>query len=440
LECNDFHSLKAKIVAFQNVTIQSCIPKWLIGGDKMEILKIGVVGVGGRAGSHLATIPKLKDIYKLVAVCDINEARVQQVAQQYGVMGYTDAEKMLDTGNIDVIVIATPPEGHHIITCQAAERGVHVVTETPMSFSLSCGKLMLDVAEQHGVKLDVSENVRRWPQERLKRKIVESGVLGEITQIHCWYVSGGYHGISAIRNCACSEARRVVGHAANIQLATGHWFDPFCRRAVGTSPHISTMPAQPDNPKRVATWEIGLIDFENGLTAVYEYPIGTVRGNYWEVDATRGQIIGGGVFIHEDGQRKQYPIETVTCEVDGVNTIALVRINTNPPIVWENPHRNYPLTDGDDIARADVLISVYRATTEGIDTDYGVGGYKDLEMLIATRESAMKGSAPIQLPITNELEYDKRQHEEYKAVYGIDPLEIVQTPAWKREATLAAEI
>lgn len=407
----------------------------------MNTLRIGVVGVGGRAGSHLATIPKLADIYTLAAVCDINESRVQQVANQYGVPGYTDLEKMLDSENLDVIVIATPPEGHHIITCQAAERGAHVITETPMSFSLTCARIMLEAAEKHGVKLEVSENVKRWPRERLKRQIVDSGVLGEVTQIHCWYTSGAYHGISAIRNCARSEVRRVVGHARNVQMATGHWFDPFCRRAVGQAAHIGTTPNQPDESARVATWEIGIIDFENGVTAVYEYPIGVMRGGYWEIDATRGQILGNEVYIHENGQRNQYSIETVTCDVNGVQTIDHLKINTDPPVVWENPLKKYPLSDGDDIARADVLMSIYRAATEGIELGYGgIGGYKDMELMIAIRESAMRHSAPIQVPITEPLEYDQRQHEEYKAIYGHDPLEIIQTPAWKREATLSDEL
>jgi hypothetical protein len=49
----------------------------------------------------------------------------------------------------------------------------------------------------------------------------------------------------------------------------------------------------------------------------------------------------------------------------------------------------------------------------------------------------MRNSAPIQLPITEELEYDRIQHEEYKVIYGHDPLEIIQTPMWKRESTLS---
>ena len=401
----------------------------------MDKLRIGVVGVGGRAGAHLSTIPKLTDAYHLAAVCDIRESQAQQVAAKYGVSGYTSVEKMLDAERLDVILIAAPPEGHHVITKQAAERGVHVVSETPMSFSLACAKLMLEIAETHNTHLEVSENVRRWPAERLKRMVVESGVLGTITQIHCWYMSGGYHGVSAIRNCACSEAVQVIGHAQNVQLATAHWYDPFARRAVGESPHISTAPPHPESGKRVATWELGVATFENGITAVYEYPIGTARVNYWEVEGTLGRIAGNDVYL-QDGAR--YPIEILTSEH---RVIEGAKINTNPPIVWENPYKQYRLTDADDVARADVLMSIYHAVADGRPLDYGgIGGYRDLEFLVAVRESAMRQSTPVPLPISGQLIYDRHQHDIYREIYGHDPLELTQHTLWKQEARLSEEM
>jgi len=62
----------------------------------MSMLNIAVVGTGGRAQSHLATIPKLKDIYQLTAVCDINAERARQASERFGVKGYTNVEQMFD--------------------------------------------------------------------------------------------------------------------------------------------------------------------------------------------------------------------------------------------------------------------------------------------------------------------------------------------------------
>ena len=86
----------------------------------MRKLKIAVVGTGGRAGAHLNTIPKLKSIYQLVGVCDIDKARAAETAQRLLVSGYTDIDTLIEEESPDVILITVPPDGHHVITEIAA--------------------------------------------------------------------------------------------------------------------------------------------------------------------------------------------------------------------------------------------------------------------------------------------------------------------------------
>lgn len=40
-----------------------------------QILKIALVGTGYRSEAHLTTIAKMKDMYRLVAVCDVMPER-----------------------------------------------------------------------------------------------------------------------------------------------------------------------------------------------------------------------------------------------------------------------------------------------------------------------------------------------------------------------------
>jgi predicted dehydrogenase len=408
----------------------------------MEILRIVVIGTGGRAGAHLATIPKLKDRYALVGVCDLDEGRAKAASERMGVPYDTHAEALLEATKPHVALIAVPPEGHHTVAAAAAERGVHAITETPMSFSMACSRRMMEDAERNHTLLEVSENVRRWPMERLKRVVVESGVLGEVTQIHCWYASGMYHGISAIRNAAQAPAARVIGHAQNVQMGTSYWFDPFARRAVGEAAHTRTSPPRPPAGARVATWELGVTSFENGVVSVHQYPIGRVRGNHWEIFLTRGEIIAGEFFRYEDGGRRPVAVETAHVEVEGVRTIGEMRLAVEgEAVVWENPLRHYPLADGDDIARADVLVSIHRAATEGAPLDYGgIGGYRDMEMMVGARESALRDSGPLPLPLELPLRYDDAQHAAYQERYGHDPLAPVASAGWKQEAQIAAEL
>lgn len=359
----------------------------------MEKLKLAVVGTGARAGAHLSTIPKLEPIYQLVGICDIDASRAADAAERLKVSGYTDVEKLIESESPDVILITIPPDGHHVITEIAAAHGVHVITETPIATTLPCIDRMIDAAKRYNVKLEVAENVWRWPRERLKRRIVDAGLIGEITHVHLWYTSGSYHGMNGIRTLVQSEAVRVIGHAKEIG---------------GRS------------------WEVGVVEFENGVSLLYEFPTRR-RGNYWEIDGTKGALVGDELQIYEGSEPRKYPLQTVTAEVNGVKVIDHARVDTEPPVIWENPLKAFGLQDADDVARGAELHSIYRAVVEGIDPEYGaINGRKDQEILIALRESARRGGKPIDLPLTEVTAHEERHHTEYREKYGVDPFASIE--------------
>ncbi len=372
----------------------------------MKVLRIAVIGTGGRAQSHLFTISKMTDKFTLCAIADLDPERAQQASEKYNVKGYTDAVEMLDAERPNVVFIVVPPDGHHILTEQAALRGCHVICETPMATTLPCADYMIEAARTHGVKLEVSENVWRFPMERLKKLIIDAGLIGEVTQVHLWYTSGSYHGMNAMRTHIGAPPVRVCG---------------FTRE----------FPRAPSG--EMINWELGVIDFANGAMGVYQLPSRRERGNYWEIDGTKGQIIGTDLFLYgTDGKRVRYPFETEKEEVNGVEVLARMKVNTDPPVVWENPFKPYQTTGIDDVARCDQLTSIYRAATENVEPDYGaLNARTDQEILIALRESALKGGAPIELPLTYITEHEQRIHEEYRQKYGHDPLEHAAAAARK---------
>jgi predicted dehydrogenase len=365
-----------------------------------RILKIAVIGTGGRAQAHLATIPLLHDAFRLCAVCDVDPARVAEVSGRLGVPGYSEVVAMLEEVRPDVALIAVPPDGHHILTARCAERGVHVLCETPIATTLPCADLMINVAREHGIALEIAENVWRFPPERLKRRIIDAGLIGEVTQVHCWYTSGSYHGMNAVRTHIGQEATRVVG---------------FSR----------AFPAAPTGAP--TDWELGLVDFAGGAMAVYELPSRRERGNYWEIDGTRGQILGSDLFLYgADGGRQRYPLQSETAEGPHGPTLVRMKVATDPPVTWENPYPAYALpANADAVARADQLFSIYHAVVEGRPVQYGAeNARRDQEILIALRESVSTGNHPVALPLTAITRHEEALHARYRATYGHDPLDI----------------
>jgi predicted dehydrogenase len=60
------------------------------------------------------------------------------------------------------------------------ERGISLVTETPIAARLNQADAMIAKAKETGAKLEVAENLYRVPQERLKRKMILESVFGQV--------------------------------------------------------------------------------------------------------------------------------------------------------------------------------------------------------------------------------------------------------------------
>jgi|DewCreStandDraft_2_1066082.scaffolds.fasta_scaffold00181_88 predicted dehydrogenase len=370
-----------------------------------RVLGIAVVGAGNRGMAHLDTISRLPDLYRLVAVCDAREERRQVVAAQFGVPVFDHPLTMLERVQPDVVFVIVPPDAHHIITRAAAAHRCHVISETPIATTLSMADDMIAAAQRYGVKLEVAENVWRWPAERLKRRLVDEGVIGRVTQAHLWYRSGSYHGMNAIRRFITSEPWRVMGFVQRVDV------EPYVD-LVGE--RQTTLP-----------WELGVIEFAGGERCVYQLPAGIDRGNYWEIAGTRGALMGNELVLFEGEQRRprRLPIETITAEVHGRPTIHAVRVNTDPPVVWENPYRDYALPPhADDVARADILVTFHRAVVDDVPPAYGApNARRDQELVIAVRESARLGSVWLELPLREPTGLEQQQLAEFRQTYGADP-------------------
>ena len=353
----------------------------------MKILNVAVVGPGGRARAHLPVIRILSDRYRLVAVCDIDEERAKAVAAEMEANAYTDLEKMLDEEKLDVCLVATQAESHHVIARVLAERKVNIITETPIALTVSCADAMIKAARENGVLLEVSENARRWPHERLKQKIVESGLIGDVREFYLSYTSGSYHGVGAIRAILGTEAQSVVGE----------------------------FPDEEDVRERA------MLDWSNGIKGKYEF--NRARGNYWEIVGSKGAIRGTELHLY-DGDRK-LSIITETVGEDAEKTIKRAYVQTEPEVTWENYMDNYALPGADSVAVADAWCSLYDGVVHGKQLDYdGENAKKDIELLVAIRESASKGGEKVALPLVEVTEHEKLIHSEFEKAYGIDMLDL----------------
>ena len=353
----------------------------------MAILNAAIIGLGGRSRAHLSVLPVLSDRYRLVGVCDIDAEKAQAVAEQTGATAYSDLQSMLDSESPDVALIAALPELHHPIARTLAESQVHILSETPIAHTLPCADMMIKAAEDNGVCLEVSENARRWPRERLKQKIVEEGLIGNVREFYVSYTSGSYHGISAIRSILGSEPRAVSG-------------------------------SFPDSGE---VRERGIIRWAEAIRGTYEH--NTRRKNYWEVIGSDGAIRGMELNLYR-GDRK-LPIVSGASATGQTSMIHRSSVGTKPEAVWESPLRAYALPDEDSIAIAEAWCSMHDAVVQGAALEYGAhNARRDLEVLMAVRESGGREGIWVDLPLERMTDHEKRIHSAFEENYGVDLLDL----------------
>jgi predicted dehydrogenase len=95
------------------------------------------------------------------------------------------AEEVATHPEVDLVVIATPNESHYPLAAAALRAGKDVVVDKPFTVTLAEASSLVEVATEHGRLLSVFHN-RRWDSEILATKVIlDSGLLGEVSNYEC---------------------------------------------------------------------------------------------------------------------------------------------------------------------------------------------------------------------------------------------------------------
>ncbi|MCC2683753.1 MAG: dehydrogenase [Paenibacillaceae bacterium] len=86
-------------------------------------VKVGIIGLGDWGVCHLQALQSLPDA-EVAAVCDLNEAKMLELADRYGIAGvYGNSADLCADPELDLIIVATYEKGHLEPTLQALRAG-----------------------------------------------------------------------------------------------------------------------------------------------------------------------------------------------------------------------------------------------------------------------------------------------------------------------------
>lgn len=151
----------------------------------MKKIRLGMVGLG-RAGysMHLEEMRGMEDMFEIVAVCDIESDRRENMKEKYGCKTYEKIEDLVEDPNIDVVDIATRSCDHYKHAKTALDAGKTVFLEKPMCLDYADAKKLMDYAEKDGERRLFIRHNRRFEAKFMHlNKLIESGILGEVYYI-----------------------------------------------------------------------------------------------------------------------------------------------------------------------------------------------------------------------------------------------------------------
>jgi UDP-N-acetyl-2-amino-2-deoxyglucuronate dehydrogenase len=162
------------------------------------MIRVGIVGTGNIAHSHVKAYLRFPDRCKVVALADIYPEKAKAFDEQYelGAAVRDSHAALLEGGGIDLVSVCTPPYTHAPIALDCLRAGAHTIVEKPMAASLEeCDRLVEAAASSARVFSPIAQNRFRTPMMRLKR-LIDSGLAGKVNHVqadshwwrgHCYY-------------------------------------------------------------------------------------------------------------------------------------------------------------------------------------------------------------------------------------------------------------
>ncbi len=152
----------------------------------MSKLKVGIVGVGGIARTHIPGWHASEDA-ELVAGSDIGEEVLRRFGEENGVDKlHSDPEALFSDPDIDIIDICTPSMYHAPLAIAALEAGRHVICEKPLAPTPDDISQMIAARDRSGKILMTAQHFRFQGTSKAMKAELDTGTLGDIYHARSW--------------------------------------------------------------------------------------------------------------------------------------------------------------------------------------------------------------------------------------------------------------
>jgi UDP-N-acetyl-2-amino-2-deoxyglucuronate dehydrogenase len=346
------------------------------------VVRVGLIGCGKIAEVHALGLARAEGA-AFVACCDVDAEKARALAAKHGVESvFSDAGELLGSGEVDAVVVCTPHPSHGPLVVAAAEAGVHVLCEKPITIDLVEADRMIAAAARADIRFGVIFQRRLWPAAQRLRRAIDCGKLGKLTLGECavriWR-SEEYFASAPWRGTWANEGGGVLMNQAVHAIDQFQWF-------MGPAVEVSG---------RYATLRhAGYIDVEDTAVATVVFASGAL--GIIQAASSFNPNFGFRVAVHGDTNAAASVWERVEGR-QGVNDVWSIPGEEEAAVGWEQAEANRPGFPEFHFLQIQDFIDAVREGREPVVT--GAEARKSLELILAIYQSSRTG-APVTLPLT----------------------------------------
>jgi predicted dehydrogenase len=145
------------------------------------MIKIGLCGFGYWGATLFRTIAASRG-FRIVAVAELDPSRRQDALRRAPTIKiFDEATLLIDSAEIDAVVIATPVRSHYALAAKALSRGLHTLVEKPLCSTVDECRELLDLAKRSEAVLLVDHVYVFHEAAHMIKALKQSGALGTIS-------------------------------------------------------------------------------------------------------------------------------------------------------------------------------------------------------------------------------------------------------------------
>lgn len=190
------------------------------------MLKIGVLGAGHLGKIHIKCIKEINQ-YELVGFYDKDVDICKNVAEEFGLKAFDSIDSLIEA--VDVIDIVTPTLEHFDCASKALKKSKHVFIEKPIVASVSEAALLINIAQEANVKVQVGHVERFNPAFVQAQPFIDKPMFVEAHRLAQFNPRGTdvpvildlmIHDIDIVLSVVNSGIRRISASGVSIVSAT----------------------------------------------------------------------------------------------------------------------------------------------------------------------------------------------------------------------------